>query len=480
MDSPVRKMQKRNDYNRHKLLRKIKRQRRAQVEQQKVAAQKELKRRLRVTPPKFGDGKEPTLLDADKVRMNEQGLFQDEAGNIVGDSVVLPELTVRPTTPQTNDDSYYQQWLMRQANRGGRNMSLGDREAYDRIMSRVANQNEVKNFTGFDGTIYNHGSGALEQVSPEFDALTLGRQFYTDGLFRNFIKKASSGVQKIQKPYIKRYSMFDDADLESFTIDDMPEPKGDIDKPVVVNGKRYPSKQTLMNKVELVKPEHLNDAHQLAQKEIRDYVLSDEFRQRLINNGFDPDKYQHALLRYLDTKVKYGELESGTYGISKYAYDPNDMEIILNNKVLDTNYDALIHELLHAQTRHLDSESSFFIKNKIDELLMDIMKHNESIQPQMSLDAMKASGLTTDQLQALSYVEEPQEFRARVGASVLDAKRRGIDFDDYVDNRNYDQIRSLKYFYNKDDIKRYAKRFLAGLPFVSAIATNRTNNHKTK
>lgn len=95
MDSPVRKMQKRNDYNRHKLLRKIKRQRRAQVEQQKVAAEKELKRRLRVTPPKFGDGKEPTLLDVDKVRMNEQGLFQDEAGNIVGDSVVLPELTVR-------------------------------------------------------------------------------------------------------------------------------------------------------------------------------------------------------------------------------------------------------------------------------------------------------------------------------------------------------------------------------------------------
>ena len=151
-----------------------------------------------------------------------------------------------------------------------------------------------------------------------------------------------------------------------------------------------------MNKVELVKPEYLNDAHQLAQKEIRDYVLSDGFRQRLINNGFDPDKYQHALLRYLDTKVKYGELESGTYGISKYASDPNDMEIILNNKVLDTDYDALIHELLHAQTRHLDSESSFLIKNKIDELLMDIMKYNESIQPQMSLDAMKASGLTTE------------------------------------------------------------------------------------
>lgn len=53
MDSPVRKMQKRNDYNRHKLLRKIKRQRKAQVRQQMVSAEKELKRKLRVTPPRL-------------------------------------------------------------------------------------------------------------------------------------------------------------------------------------------------------------------------------------------------------------------------------------------------------------------------------------------------------------------------------------------------------------------------------------------
>lgn len=231
MDSPVRKMQKRNDYNRHKLLRKIKRQRRAQVEQQKVAAEKELKRRLRVTPPKFGDGKEPTLLDTDKVRMNEQGLFQDEAGNIVGDSVVLPEVTIKPTTPQTNSGPYYQQWLMRQADRGGRNMSSSDREAYDRMMSRIANQNEVKNFTGFDGAIYRHGNGALEQVSPEFDILTLGRQFYTDGLFdiignvgKNALKKVHIGNYYI-KPQYNDYSYIrqvgDDAVEDMFRTNQM-------------------------------------------------------------------------------------------------------------------------------------------------------------------------------------------------------------------------------------------------------------------
>lgn len=57
MESPVRKMQKRNDYNRHKLFRKIKRRRKAQAEQQSKAAEKELKKRLKWTAPKFEDGK---------------------------------------------------------------------------------------------------------------------------------------------------------------------------------------------------------------------------------------------------------------------------------------------------------------------------------------------------------------------------------------------------------------------------------------
>lgn len=54
MESPVRKMQKRNDYNRHKLLRKIKRRRKAAAEQQSHAAEKELRRKIKM--PKFDDG----------------------------------------------------------------------------------------------------------------------------------------------------------------------------------------------------------------------------------------------------------------------------------------------------------------------------------------------------------------------------------------------------------------------------------------
>lgn len=66
MESPVRKMQKRNDYNRHKLLRKIKRRRKAAAEQQAHAAEKALKKKLRVTPPKYRFGKNPELSENDK------------------------------------------------------------------------------------------------------------------------------------------------------------------------------------------------------------------------------------------------------------------------------------------------------------------------------------------------------------------------------------------------------------------------------
>lgn len=105
MDSPVRKMQKRNDYNRHKLLRKIKRRRKAEAEQQEHAAEKELKKRLRVTPPKFDDGK--TLVDTDKIRMDQQGLFSDDNGNIIGDSVILPNVDVVHTKYRTSYDPWY-------------------------------------------------------------------------------------------------------------------------------------------------------------------------------------------------------------------------------------------------------------------------------------------------------------------------------------------------------------------------------------
>lgn len=61
MEGPKRKMQKKNDYQRHKLFRKIKRRRKAQAEAEQQIAEKQLRRKLKL--PKFGDGKEKVNLD---------------------------------------------------------------------------------------------------------------------------------------------------------------------------------------------------------------------------------------------------------------------------------------------------------------------------------------------------------------------------------------------------------------------------------
>lgn len=56
MESPKRKMQKKNDYKRHKLFRKIKRRRKAQAEADQHIAEKQLRKKLKL--PKFDRGED--------------------------------------------------------------------------------------------------------------------------------------------------------------------------------------------------------------------------------------------------------------------------------------------------------------------------------------------------------------------------------------------------------------------------------------
>lgn len=56
MESPKRKMQKKNDYQRHKLFRKIKRRRKAQAEADQHIAEKQLRKKLKL--PKFDRGED--------------------------------------------------------------------------------------------------------------------------------------------------------------------------------------------------------------------------------------------------------------------------------------------------------------------------------------------------------------------------------------------------------------------------------------
>lgn len=269
-----------------------------------------------------------------------------------------------------------------------------------------------------------------------------------------------------------RYDI-NDPDFESFTIpveDLQTSLNAPINNPVIINGKEYPTMKTLMNKVEMIKPNELNAAHQLAQKEIRMYLESPEYRQRLIDNGFDPDKYISALQHYLGSRVKYGDLNSGTKGVTEIVN--GEPEITLNNSVFDTDYDTLIHELAHAQTKNLDH--SMYVKNFIDARLKNIMQYNEKILPQLDKDVAARSGVSIDKL---TYLNDPQEIRARMISVIMDARRKGVKLSEYIDRvKSNRQLNDLKSFLKVDDIKKYGASVLSVTPFAIPLTKKNKQN----
>lgn len=269
-----------------------------------------------------------------------------------------------------------------------------------------------------------------------------------------------------------RYDI-NDPDFESFTIpveDLQTSLNAPINNPVIINGKEYPTMKTLMNKVEMIKPNELNTAHQLAQKEIRMYLESPEYRQRLIDNGFDPDEYISALEHYLGSRVKYGDLNSGTRGVTEIVN--GEPEITLNNSVFDTDYDTLIHELAHAQTKNLDH--SMYVKNFIDARLKNIMQYNEKILPQLDKDVAARSGVSIDKL---TYLNDPQEIRARMISVIMDARRKGVKLSEYIDRvKSNRQLNDLKSFLNVDDIKKYGASVLSVTPFAIPLTKKNKQN----
>ena len=110
MESPKRKMQKKNDYQRHKLFRKIKRRRKAQAEADQQVAMKQLRKKLKL--PKFDRGEDelstykkqvemfndansdPTLpgrlVDRNRVTVNpETGDVMETGGHVNLDPVII-------------------------------------------------------------------------------------------------------------------------------------------------------------------------------------------------------------------------------------------------------------------------------------------------------------------------------------------------------------------------------------------------------
>ena len=93
MESPKRKMQKRNDYQRHKLFRKIKRRRKAQAEEDQHIAEKQLRKKLKL--PKFDRGEDELSTYKKQVEM-----FNDANSDprLPGRLVDRNRVTVNPET----------------------------------------------------------------------------------------------------------------------------------------------------------------------------------------------------------------------------------------------------------------------------------------------------------------------------------------------------------------------------------------------
>lgn len=93
MESPKRKMQKKNDYQRHKLFRKIKRRRKAQAEADQQIAEKQLRKKLKL--PKFDRGEDELSTYKKQVEM-----FNDANSDptLPGRLVDRNRVTVNPET----------------------------------------------------------------------------------------------------------------------------------------------------------------------------------------------------------------------------------------------------------------------------------------------------------------------------------------------------------------------------------------------
>lgn len=93
MESPKRKMQKKNDYQRHKLFRKIKRRRKAQAEAEQQIAEKQLRKKLKL--PKFDRGEDELSTYKKQVEM-----FNDANSDptLPGMLVDRNRITVNPET----------------------------------------------------------------------------------------------------------------------------------------------------------------------------------------------------------------------------------------------------------------------------------------------------------------------------------------------------------------------------------------------
>lgn len=155
IESPKRKMQKQNDYQRHKLFRKIKRRRKAQAKAQQEIAEKQLKKKLKL--PRFGNGKEKVNLD--NSHFDKEGNLVDNTTGIsytpISDDIIITPNTKYFYDPHSGSSNYFDgNW-----SKDLINMAPGIGDAMDaaQVVDDMSN-----------GKYLSAGAGALMMALPNF------------------------------------------------------------------------------------------------------------------------------------------------------------------------------------------------------------------------------------------------------------------------------------------------------------------------
>ena len=155
MDSPVRKQQKRNDYLRHKMFRKINRRKKAERKQAIEAPMKELRKRLR----RYDGGKKPDDDIVYETQNTEDGTVYRVHPSAFGAkelNVTTPDIVVKP--------------------------DHNTRVAVDNFYKKLAQQSERQWYINpITGEQYMPQGGPLKAIYPEFDLLTLSPLLKTAG-----------------------------------------------------------------------------------------------------------------------------------------------------------------------------------------------------------------------------------------------------------------------------------------------------------
>ena len=410
MESPKRKMQKKNDYQRHKLFRKIKRRRKAQVQADQEVAEKQLKKKLKL--PKFDDGKEKVNLD--NAHFDQEGNLVDNTTGIKY-TATTDDVTITPNTkyfydPYASAGNYFDEnWSKDLINAVP---GIGDGMDVAQVVDDASK-----------GKYLSAGTGALMLALPNVIEKPL-KYFGKKGLPLLFRYHNKIDTQSQYKQLFK--NLESDGNLMSIN---------DILKEYSSSGHfRMPVHQDRIDRNTKISPLQLFMARQTS--------AGRQFNPRIVDRG-SQDYYNYASNRHPSLLKDHSPLESFAFSGNSRTLDP---------------YDAVIHKDVYSNRRDLEQT----IAHELAHSLQDTDTAADDL-------ALKAFGHTP--ISNKYFLKHPSsEFGAR-GTQLKNAmgiygniKPGAITADDYWDTISiYPQI-----FFdnNMSDMRKYTSDFDAAARFV--------------